>query len=106
MPSRLFALKSGDTYLVADAYGDVLGTADGLFHNDTRGLSLFRLTIGGKQPTLLGGAVAQDNVIFASHLANRPLPPLGGEPTPEGIIYVARSRLLWRDRLYERICIV
>ena len=39
---RLFVLKEGDTFLVADAFGDVTGEGDGLFHNDTRWLSTFR----------------------------------------------------------------
>lgn len=103
MPFRLFALKQGDTYMVADAFGDVLGVGDGLFHNDTRVLSRWRLTIGGRRPTLLGSSIAEDNVSFTAHLSNRPLPPLGGQSTPEGVIHVERSRFLWQDRLYERI---
>ena len=42
---RLFVLKEGDTFLVADAVGDVTGEGDGFFHNDTRLLSCFRLLI-------------------------------------------------------------
>ena len=40
-PLRLFALKHGDTFIVADAFGDIVGDSDGLFHNDTRLLSRF-----------------------------------------------------------------
>ena len=43
---RLYALKDRDTFLVADAFGDVLGQGDGLFHNDTRILSRFQLFLG------------------------------------------------------------
>lgn len=102
IPFRLFALKEGDTYMVADAYGDILGAGDGLFRNDTRMLSRWKMTLGGKQPNLLGAAVAQDNVFFTSNLSNRPLPELGGQSTPEGVIHVERARFLWGDRLYER----
>ena len=66
-------------------------------------LSRFRLTLGGKTPSLLGTQVSQDNVLFTANLANRPLPPLGGDPTPEGVIHVERARLLWEERLYERL---
>ena len=45
-PPRLFALKHGDTFVVADASGDILGGGDGLFRDDTRVLSRFRLTLG------------------------------------------------------------
>jgi glycogen debranching enzyme len=103
MPFRLFALKQGDTYVVADAFGDILGVGDGLFRNDTRILSRFRLTLGGATPSLLGAAVGEDNVFFTSNLANRPLLPLGGQSTPEGVIHLQRKRFLWDDKLYERL---
>ena len=103
VPLPLFALKCDDTFVVADAFGDILGDGDGLFRDDTRVLSRFRLTLGGKMPSLLGTQVSQDNVLFTANLANRPLPPLGGDPTPEGVIHVERARLLWEERLYERL---
>jgi glycogen debranching enzyme len=103
VPHRLFALKDGDTFLVADAYGDILGVADGLFRDDTRLLSYFRLLLGGRPPSLLSAAVAQDNVFFTSNGTNRPLPPTGGAATPRGVIHVERKRFLWNERLYERI---
>ena len=53
-PIGSVALKHDDTFLVADVLGDVRGGADGLFTNDTRVLSFYRLTIGGLLPSLLG----------------------------------------------------
>jgi glycogen debranching enzyme len=103
---HFYALKDGDTFLVADASGDVLGESDGLFRNDTRVLSGFRLTLGGALPSLLSAAVSRDNVFFTAHMTNRPLPLLGGQATPEGVIHLERARFLWRDRLYERISCV
>ncbi|MBB3178215.1 amylo-alpha-1,6-glucosidase [Variovorax sp. Sphag1AA] len=102
-PQRLFVLKEGDTFLVADVYGDVTGAADGLFVNDTRLLSTFRLRFGGHRPSLLSGGVSQDNVFFAAHMTNQPLPPLGASATPEGVVHVERERLLWCGRIFERI---
>jgi glycogen debranching enzyme len=106
VPFRLFALKDGDTFLVADAYGDILGDGDGLFREDTRLLSRFRFAIGGRVPSLLSAGVGHDNVFFTSHLTNRPLPPLGGRSLPEGVIHIQRSRFLWQDRLYECVSFV
>lgn len=103
IPQRLFALKSGDTFVVADAYGDILGVADGLFRDDTRLLSHFRLLLGGKPPSLLSAAIAQDNVFFTSNGTNRPLTPTGGIATPRGVIHAERKRFLWDGRLYERV---
>ena len=102
-PSRLFALKHGDTFVVADAFGDIGGEGDGLFHHDTRLLSRFRLSVGGRPLALLGGAVGQDSVVFTANLTNRPLPPIGGQSTRQGVIHVERTRLIWEDRLYERL---
>ena len=100
---RLIALKHDDALVVADAFGDILGDGDGLFLEDTRILSRFCLTLGGQAPSLLGASVSEDNVRFTAHLSNRPLPMLGGPETPEGVIHVERSRLLWGMRLYERV---
>jgi len=103
VPFRLFALKFGDTFLVADANGNILGDGDGLFRNDTRLLSRWVMTVAGKPPSLLSASVSQDNVTFTSNLTNRPLPPLGGKSMPEGVIHIERQRLVFEDRLYEQI---
>jgi glycogen debranching enzyme len=103
VPAHLFVLKHGDIFLVADAHGDILGNGDGLFRDDTRILSRFRLTIAGKSPSLLSASVGQDNVLFTSNLTNHPLPLLGREPVPEGVIHIQRTRLLWNTRLFERL---
>ena len=100
---RLHALKDGDTFIVADAFGDIFGDSDGMFHNDTRILSELRLTLAGSAPSLLSAAISRDNVFFVAHLTNRPLPPLGGRSIPEGVIHLERARFLRNERLYERI---
>jgi len=106
VPHRLFALKDRDTFVVADAFGDIIGQGDGLFHNDTRILSKFRLLLGSRSPSLLSAAVGQDNVFFTSNGANQELPYPGGPVGPPGVLHVERKRFLWDERLYERIAIV
>ncbi|MCG5072530.1 glycogen debranching N-terminal domain-containing protein [Paraburkholderia tagetis] len=96
-------LKSGDTFIVNDPLGDITGVDDGLFVNDTRVLSSLRLTFGGRVPSLLSGSVSSDNTAFTAHLTNRPLPPLGGATTPEGVIHVQRERVLSGTMLTEAI---
>ena len=100
-----FTLKDGDTFLLADALGDVRGHEDGLFTNDTRMLSRFELSIAGRPVSLLGATVSRDNTIFISHLTNRPLPALGERVIPQGVIHIERRRLLLNGRLYERLTI-
>jgi glycogen debranching enzyme len=103
VPQRLYALKDRDTFIVADSHGDIMGAADGLFHHDTRILSRWELWLGDHSPTLLSGAVSQDNVYFTSHGLNRAIPVPGGPRMPPGVAHLERKRFLWDERLYERI---
>ncbi len=105
-PSRLFSLKDRDTFIVADAFGDIMGLGDGLFHNDTRILSRFNLLLGSEKPSLLSAAIDRDNVFFTSHSANQNLPRPGGPVAPPGVLHIERKRFLWEERLFERITLV
>jgi glycogen debranching enzyme len=98
-----FTLKDGDTFLLADALGDIQGSNDGLFSSDTRMLSRLELELAGRQPSLLGAGVSQDNTLFTAHLTNQPLPALGERAIPKEVIHIERNRFLWEGRLYERI---
>ena len=104
--TQTFALKDQETFLVADSYGDVVGASDGLFDEDTRILSRWRLLLGAKSPTLLSGAISQDNVVFTSHMLNKAMPAPGGALGPPGVLHIERKRFLWEERLYERVAIV
>lgn len=101
-PHRQFALKHEDCFAVADAHGDIRGVGDGLFVNDTRMLSLFRLKVAGLQPSLLGASLSQDNILFTANLSNRGHAPDG---VPQGVIHIERNRFLWQERLYERVTV-
>lgn len=98
-----FTLKDGNTFLLADALGDIQGSDDGLFTNDTRMLSRFELEIADRRPSLLGAAVNQHNTLFTAHLTNRPLPALGEQSIPQGVIHIERQRFLCEERLFERL---
>src|SRR5690348_8794489 len=96
-------LKDGDSFLVANAYGDIEGDSDGLFHDDTRLLSKAGLSIARVRPEMLSATVTRDNVFFVAHLTNHPLPPLGVDPLPSGLLHMVRTRFLSGNRLYERL---
>jgi glycogen debranching enzyme len=102
-PHRQFALKHGDCFVVTDDKGDIHARGDGLFRDDTRILSLFRLLIGGKEPSLLGASLSQDNIVFTANLTNPQLIADDGQTTPQGVIHIQRSRFLWNDRMFERL---
>jgi glycogen debranching enzyme len=103
VPERLYALKDGDAFAVFDSFGDMSGSADGFFLNDTRLLSCFRFTLYGAPPPFLSAAVGPENVWFTSHCTNRPLAPIGEVGAPEGVVHVERKRLLFGARIYERM---
>ena len=98
-----FTLKDSNTFLLADALGDIQGADDGLFTNDTRILSRFNLFVAGRSPSLLGAAIDRDNTLFTAHLTNRPLSAPGELAIPKGVIHIERNRLLWRGRWHEQI---
>jgi glycogen debranching enzyme len=98
-----FTLKDADTFLLADALGDVQASDDGLFTGDTRILSRFEMEVAAKRPSLLGAAISQDNTHFTSHLTNRPLRALGERVIPQGVIHIERTRFLWQGALHERL---
>ena len=103
---RLLALKDGDTFLVADGWGDLKGGADGLFVDDTRILSRLVMKVGQARPSQLSSGVSQDNVYFTCHSTNRPLPPMGGRSAPAGVLHIERRRFVWDRRMFERIRMV
>jgi glycogen debranching enzyme len=103
---QLQALKSGDSFLVADGWGDLREGADGLFDHDTRILSRLVLRVGQARPSRLSSGVSQDNVFFSCHSTNRPLPPMGGRSAPAGVLDRERRRLLWAPRVLERVRLV
>jgi glycogen debranching enzyme len=102
----LQALKDADTFLVADAWGDLKDGADGLFHQDTRILSRLVMTAGLARPSRLSSGVSRDNVFFTAHTTNRPLPPMGGRSAPAGVLHIERRRFVWDRRMFERVRMV
>jgi glycogen debranching enzyme len=98
-----YTLKDENTFLLADALGDIRDSGDGLYTNDTRMLSRYELEIAGGPPSLLGGGINQHNTLFTAHLTNRPLPALGEQVIPQGVIHIERNRFLCSGRLYEQL---
>jgi glycogen debranching enzyme len=102
-PHRFYALKEGDCFVVADSHGDIRGTGDGFFRDDTRLLSEYRLTVGGRPTSLLGASLSQDNVLFTANLTNLPITDTAGRQIAHGALHIERVRLIWQERMYERL---
>ena len=102
-------LKHGDTFAVFDHNGDILqgpGSPEGLFHADTRRLSLCRLTIGGLRPLLLSSTLRADNATLTCDLTNPDLFERGRLVLERDVIHVRRTKFLWEGACYERLVIV
>jgi len=81
----MLTVLEGNNFLVADAHGDVSGGSEGLYYNDTRYLSRWRLLLNGEPPQLL----SSDTVDFYSgavFLQNPPTPQM-----PAGAVSLIRD---------------
>ena len=99
-------LKQGDTFGLFDRYGDIhsLRTGShGLYHEGTRFLSRFELTINGERPLLLSSTVKEDNVLLNVDLTNPDMTHEGRVKVARGALHLSRARFLWQGRCFERL---
>lgn len=103
---RTEVLKQGETFAVFDRYGDihqVLPGPQGLYHEGTRFLSRFELSLGEQRPMLLSAMVKQDNALVRVDLTNPDVLLDGQRPVPRGTLHLCRTRFLWQGTCHERI---
>src|SRR5438045_8836872 len=79
-------ILEGSTFCICDERGDIDGDTHGLFADDTRFLSLLRLTLNGAKPLLLSSG--RVDYFSAAFLLRNPM--AGG--LPQGWISVTRNR--------------
>ena len=91
-------ILEGSTFCICDELGDVDGETEGLFAEDTRFLSLLRLTINGAKPLLLSSGVVE-YFSAAFYLRN---PAAGGLPTDS--LSITRERFVG-EGMQDRIVI-
>ncbi len=103
---RTEVLKQGETFAVFDRHGDiheVLPGPQGLYHEGTRFLSRFELSLGPYQPMLLSASVKEDNALFTVDVTNTDFTLDGKNPVPRGTLHLCRTRFLWNGVWHERI---
>ncbi|MGB0497806.1 MAG: glycogen debranching N-terminal domain-containing protein [Rubricella sp.] len=101
---RARTLKHGDSFAVLTVEGDLRqGTADGLYHRDTRHLSRFEMRLGGVRPVLLSSALREDNAALICDLSNPDLVAEDDNRLPGETLHVRRVQFLWNGALHERI---
>ena len=99
-------LKHGDTFGLFDRYGDIhsLSTGShGLYHDGTRFLSCFALTLNGARPLLLSSTVKQDNVVLNVDLTNPDMTQEGQGAVARGTLHLSRARFLRHGLCFERL---
>lgn len=103
---RTEVLKHGETFAVFDRYGDVyrvLPSPQGLYHEGTRFLSRFELSLGTHRLMLLSASAKEDNALFTVDLTNSDMILEGQRHVPRGTLHLSRTRFLWQGTWHERI---
>jgi glycogen debranching enzyme len=104
---RTAVLKHGDTFAVFDHHGNVGAfnvDEQGLYHEGTRYVSIFRLRLNGRRPLLLSARTKEENELFTADLTNPDLASPDGELVlPRDVVHVFRARFLWNATWHERI---
>lgn len=104
--SHIEVLKQGDTFSLCDQYGDInaLRTgSQGLYHEGTRFLSCFELTINGQRPLLLSSTVKEDNVLLNVDLTNPDMSHDGQAAIARGALHLSRTRFVEHGFCFERL---
>jgi glycogen debranching enzyme len=99
-------LKHGDTFGLFDQYGNIQSLrtgSHGLYHEGTRFLSRFELTINGKRPLLLSSTVKENNVLLNVDLMNPDMTANGQVTISRGSLHLSRTRFLWQGLCFERL---
>jgi len=102
-------LKQGETFGLFDRYGDIqhIGAGEqGLYHEGTRFLSRYELTINNHRPLLLNSTVKQDNSAMTVDLTTPDIYS-GNEITiRSGTLHIFRAKYLLGGAQYEHLRLV
>ena len=103
---RTRVLKHNDTFGLFDRYGDIQSTGlgeEGLYHQDTRFLSLQELLIDGVRPMFLNSTVKDNDSLLIVEFMNPDI--YAGEEVAiaKGVLHIFRAKLLWDTTCYEHL---
>jgi glycogen debranching enzyme len=106
--SRTLVLLHGDTFAVFDRHGNIQAVGSGqqgIFHQETRHLSLLELRICGFRPLLLSSAVREDNILLGVDLTNPDLELPSGESLLRGTLHIHRKKFLSDGACFNQITV-
>ena len=84
LPSKVLAIKEGETFLYTDVEGNIEDRRElglGLYHQDTRFLSHYRIHLSGFEPTLLSSSASRASMAHVD-ATNPELPSEDGASVP------------------------
>jgi glycogen debranching enzyme len=99
-------LNQGDTFGLFDRYGDIHSQrtgSHGLYHEGTRFLSRFELSLNGQRPLLLSSTLKENNIVLNVDLTNPDIIHGGQVEISRGTLHLSRARFLWQGRWFERL---
>ena len=103
---RTRVLKQGETFCLFDCHGDIqyIGNGEqGLYHEGTRFLSGYKLTVNEQRPLLLNSNIRRDNTLMTVDLTTADIYYGGEIIIPQDVLHIFRSKLLWDGVHYEHI---
>lgn len=103
---RIEVLKHGDTFCVFDQYGDIHPLkkgSQGLYHEGTRFLSRFELTVNGQRPLLLSSTIKENDIVLNVDLTNPDMSCDGQRDIARGTLHLSRTRFVGQGFCFERI---
>jgi glycogen debranching enzyme len=98
-------LKYNNTFAIFNRFGDIKHGSEGIYHEDTRYLSRFELTIHDAQPLLLSSAMQDDNSLLTTDLANPDLYSQDHLILTRETIHITRTLFLDDNACYERVAL-
>jgi glycogen debranching enzyme len=104
-PQRLI-IKDGDTFGVFDRFGDILPVGkgeQGIYHDGTRFLSQYEMSIKGMRPFLLSSNVDGQSMFLTADLTNTDLHEGGEIAIKRDTIHIMRSRVILNAYCHEHI---
>jgi glycogen debranching enzyme len=104
LASKTLAVKEGETFLYTDLEGNLDHGDDfglGLYSRDVRFLSVFRMTVSGRDPVLLSSSAERGYMSYVD-LTNPALPMPGDADVAQQTLNIRRIRAVNR-RLFERV---
>lgn len=103
---RTRVLKHAETFCLFDRYGDIqhIGLGEqGIYHQGTRFLSLYELSVNNRRPMLLNSTVKQDNSMMTVDMTTGNLYDNDRLIVPRGSLHIFRAKVLWQDAQYEHL---